>query len=177
MPTKDNNLTIRREAPTDYTQIASLLDAAFGGKYESELVERMREQPYYIDELTLIAQQAEEIVGFVMVSYVTLESSDSSSIQVLALGPVAVEPSHQEHGIGGLLIRASIRIAEEKNEKMIVLLGHDTYYPRFGFERASVHDIYPSADWPDNAFMVLRLNAYKPDMKGTIRYPEAWQIS
>lgn len=171
------SLTIRRETTADYNQITTLLDAAFGGKYESELVKRMREQPHFINDLTLVAQKQNEIVGFIMVSYVTLENTDVASTQLLALGPVAVKASQQKHGIGGALIRESIRIAEDRKESMIVLLGHDTYYPRFGFERASLHGIFPSADWPDNAFMVLRLAAYKQDMKGTITYPEAWQIS
>jgi putative acetyltransferase len=55
----------------------------------------------------------------------------------------------------------------------VVVLGHPGYYPRFGFEPArplGIETYYA----PDDAWMALRLPAYDPQIRGTVRYPPAW---
>jgi putative acetyltransferase len=64
-----------------------------------------------------------------------------------------------------------IRRADEAGEQLIGLLGHPSYYPRFGFERAIAVGIDPP--WPlqdDAAFMVKRLRAYDPSYRGQFAY-------
>ena len=56
----------------------------------------------------------------------------------------------------------------------MVVLGHPGYYPRFGFEPARPLGIETYYDAPDNARMALRLSAYDPQIRGTVRYPPAW---
>ena len=57
----------------------------------------------------------------------------------------------------------------------MVLLGHASYYPRFGFESARGVGLMPPADaWPDTAWMARRLPAWTDDMRGTVHYPEAF---
>jgi putative acetyltransferase len=168
-------LNLRPELDTDYQPIESLLDSAFGGQYESQLVNRIRNTPEYINDLTLVAVAGEQIVGFIMLSYVTLVSAHTES-QVLSLAPVAIMPTYQKRGIGGRLIQESIRIAEHRGDPLIVLLGHADYYPRFGFERASLHNIYPPVDWPDQTYMVRTLSKFTADLEGKIRYSPAWKI-
>ena len=41
----------------------------------------------------------------------------------------------------------------------VIVLGHPDYYPRFGFERASLHGLLCQWEVPDEAFMVLILDA------------------
>ncbi|HEY9787474.1 MAG TPA: N-acetyltransferase [Candidatus Obscuribacterales bacterium] len=198
-----DQLQLRSERASDESTIASLLDAAFDGRLESELVSRIRQTPEYINDLTLVAEASGEIVGFNMVSYVYLKLSDGERqaidanrmlgaagsepddadlqandavIKVLSLGPVAVAPARQKQGIGGRLMEECIEIANQRNEALIVLLGHAEYFPRFGFERASVHGIYPPVAWPDESYMIFKLRNYSPQMRGTILYPVAWQI-
>lgn len=84
-----------------------------------------------------------------------------------------MRPDRQRDGVGGALIHEVIRRAEESGEPLIGLLGHTTYYPRFGFERATAIGI--ATPWPmedDAAFMVKRLRAYNPSYRGQFRY--AW---
>jgi putative acetyltransferase len=57
----------------------------------------------------------------------------------------------------------------------VVLEGIPAYYPRFGFERASLHGIEKPADQvPDDAFMVRKLSAYDPAIRGKLIYPPAF---
>ena len=48
--------------------------------------------------------------------------------------------------------------ARRQGEPHVVVVGWPEYYPRFGFERASVHGITVSIDAPDEAVMVLALD-------------------
>ena len=52
------------------------------------------------------------------------------------LGPVAVAPERQRQGIGNALMKAAIALATSRAQPVICLLGHASYYPRFGFEPA-----------------------------------------
>ncbi len=179
-PDEHFRLTIRTETEADFAEVDALLDASFGGKDESALVRRIRDTPQYIIELALVAEHSEDaeearIIGFIMLSYVDLVN-EQKSFRVLSLAPLAVLPAWQKKGIGGKLIQKSIELALQRQEKLMVLLGHENYYPRFGFQRASQHKIFPVADWPDNSFMVLKLNNWTPDMTGKIVYPPAWMI-
>ena len=51
-----------------------------------------------------------------------------------------------------------INIAKELDYKSIIVLGHENYYPRFGFKPASKWGIKAPFDVPDESFMALELN-------------------
>ncbi|MGH9552562.1 MAG: GNAT family N-acetyltransferase [Terriglobales bacterium] len=166
---------IRSEREADRDQIAALLDAAFEGHDEAELVDRIRQTPEYVNDLTLVAHKSGIILGFIMLSYVSLKSG-KDSFQVLSLGPLAVVPHAQKTGIGASLVEHAVTLCEQRSEPLIVLLGHAEYYPRFGFQRASLHSIKAPVNWPDASYMVLPLAKFSPTMKGAIQYPASWHI-
>jgi putative acetyltransferase len=57
----------------------------------------------------------------------------------------------------------------------VVVLGHPSYYPRFGFAPASTKNIACEYEAPDEAFMMLELTAgYLSGAEGTIRYHDAF---
>ena len=99
------------------------------------------------------------------------------SATVLAIGPVAVDPAVQRRGVGSALMAAATSLAVARAVPALVLLGHPSYYPRFGFEsgarrRASSR---PPQAWPDAAWMARLLPAWTDDMRGTVRYHEAFE--
>ncbi len=96
--------------------------------------------------------------------------------RVLVLGPIGVLPARQTEGIGSGLMRRAIGAAVARAEPLIALLGHPGYYPRFGFEPARRLGLEPPADWPDDAWMALRLPAWTPDLRGTVHYPPAYPL-
>src|SRR3546814_15168412 len=49
------------------------------------------------------------------------------------LAPVSVAPASQGQGIGDALIRAGIDALREQGIAISFVLGHETYYPRFGY--------------------------------------------
>jgi putative acetyltransferase len=73
---------------------------------------------------------------------------------------MAVVPDRQRQGIGSQLVRRGLEILRERGCPFVVVVGHPEYYPRFGFERCSVHGL--ASQWegvPDAAFMVMILDA------------------
>ena len=50
-----------------------------------------------------------------------------------ALAPMAVVPELQRRGIGSALVREGLRTCVERGHRIVVVVGHPDFYPRFGF--------------------------------------------
>jgi putative acetyltransferase len=161
---------IRPENSTDFDAIDEIVRTAFDAReQEVQLVRAIRDSEHYVPELSLVAEDG-EILGHIMLSYVHLDDK-----RVLSLAPLSVRPGHQNKGIGDALSREALRLADEKNEPLVVVLGHPNYYPRFGFEPSRSHGIQPHVpEIPDEVFMVVKLSAYDPALRGRIVYPPAF---
>ena len=132
-------------------------------------MDAIRASDRYVGELSFVAVDGGEVVGHVMLSYVDLEGRD-----VLQLSPLSVAPDRQGEGIGSALSRKALRLADKRGEPLVVVLGHPTYYPRFGFRPASSLGIEPpDPSMPDEAFMVVPLGAYEPTLRGRVTFPPA----
>jgi putative acetyltransferase len=136
-------------------------------------VERIRASEHYAPELALVAVDDSGITGFVMVSWVGVEGGARD--RILNLSPLAVRPDRQNRGIGIALTEEALRRVEALGEPAVVVEGIPSYYPRFGFERASALGFRPDQEGiPDEAFMVKRLPGYTPELAGRIVYPAAF---
>lgn len=166
-------MRIRPEKPQDFGAIDDVVTAAFGQPDEARLVRLLRDSDAYVPELTLVAEEHGEIVGHIMLSYAELTGGGPR--RVLSLAPLAVRPGRQRDGIGIALTQKALELAEERGEPLVIVLGHPAYYPRFGFEPARQHGIEPpDPNFSDEAFMLVRLRAYDPNIRGTISYPAAF---
>ncbi|WP_455376593.1 GNAT family N-acetyltransferase [Kaarinaea lacus] len=162
-------MKIRVEQEEDYKDIKALNDLAFEGVVEGEIVDNIRSSGAEI--ISLVAVEGDKIIGHIFFSPVTVVSGDTE-IKGMALGPMAVLPGFQKQGIGSALIKEGIEILKNKGCPFVIVLGHEDYYPRFGFEVASNYGLYP--EWegiPDEAFMVLFLNKdVAGKVSGQVRY-------
>ena len=165
-------MKIRPETEADHAAIAEVTAAAFGKQDEARLVEAIRASAEFVPELSLVAEEDGRIVGHVMLGYAGLEGSDT---RLLQLSPLSVAPDRQRSGFGSALVRESLRLADERGEPLVLVLGHPPYYPRFGFRRASSLGLEaPNAEWPDDAFMAVPLAAYDPQLRGRVAFPPAF---
>jgi putative acetyltransferase len=168
-------MQIRPERLADYGAIARL-DTLTMGENEARLVELIRASDYFVPDLALVAEEESQILGHIVLSYVELLATTTS--RVLALAPMAVKPERQRSGIGGSLIEVSLERSEAMDEPIVLVLGHSSYYPRFGFEPARPYGIEPPwPDLPDDVWMMKRLSSYSPDIRGTVRYPPAFDVT
>jgi hypothetical protein len=86
-----------------------------------------------------------------------------------------IRGADQRSGVGGKLVREALRRAEERGEPLVLVLGHTTYYPRFGFRPASTLGIdAPDPSLPDEVFMALPLKTYDPGLRGRVVLPPAF---
>jgi putative acetyltransferase len=122
--------TIREEVPDDAPAIRRVVEEAFGGPVESQLVELLREADDVVLALVAADQESQAILGYVLFSRMQLHG-----VRTVGLAPVAVLPEQQKSGIGAALIRAGLERLRERGEQAVFVLGHAEYYPRFGFQR------------------------------------------
>jgi len=181
MDHKKPDVTIRVWEEADMEPVHELLKAAFAEEPESDqsepnLVRLLREDPAYIPDLELVAEMDQKIVGHIMLTKVQISYGDSSK-EALALAPVSVLPELHGRRIGAALIRDAHRRAAELGFHLIVLIGHPTYYPRFGYQKGSDYGIKVAFPVPDEAVMVHELVPGALDgCQGTIRFAKAFGL-
>ncbi|QVQ52747.1 N-acetyltransferase [Spiractinospora alimapuensis] len=162
----------RAESSADIDAIRTINLAAFDTSTEADLVEALREDPAWIDGLSLVSFDENDTP----VGYALLTRCHIGAVPALCLGPCAVLPEYQRGGAGSAAIRAALAAARNAGERFVTVLGHPTYYPRFGFGRASEHGIGLDIDVPDEALMALSLDPAEPLPAGTIRYAPPFGI-
>jgi putative acetyltransferase len=157
---------IRPEEPRDGQAIGRVHTAAFGSGAEAALVDALRGSEPWI---SFVAVNESELVGHVLLSRV-----DVGGDPALALAPLGVHPAHQRAGVGTALTRAALAAAVAANERLVVVLGHPRYYPRFGFRPASRLGITGPYRVPDEVFQALVLPGDGAVPHGPVTYPPAF---
>ncbi len=162
----------RCDDPTDVAAVRAVQLAAFPSDAEARLLDALRASGDYDATRSLVAEVGGEVVGHCLLTATTVERPDGSRVvgHVIALGPIAVVPAWQSRRIGTRLMHAALDLGEREGAGAIVLLGHPTYYPRFGFGRARAQGLQPPGPWPDEAWMARRLPAWMPHDAGVVHY-------
>jgi predicted N-acetyltransferase YhbS len=163
---------IRQETESDYGEIYKLNVTAFGQENEANLVESLRDSEAFIPSLSLVATINNQIVGHILISKIKI--LDGFKVHhSLSLAPMAVNPSVQKKGIGGLLIKRGLQIATELEYTSVIVLGHERYYSRFGFVPTKKWGISAPFEVPVEVYMGIEL--VKDGLKevgGTVQYPK-----
>ncbi len=167
--------TIRRESPEDIDAVRHVNRQAFGAEEEPEIVDKLRNKNMVT--LSLVAVDGNEIVGHILFSPVTVES-DRPDFEAITLAPMAVLPSHQGKGIGSQLVRAGLSECQRLGHELVFVLGHPTYYPRFGFALAGPKGIRCEFEVPEEAWMVVELKeGALAGRKGRVRFQPEFQAA
>ncbi len=164
------NLIIRTEKPADYPGVEALVYQAFltaeqRDGMEQDLVRRLRQSTAFIPELSLVAEHDGSLVGYILLTEVTINGH-----KALALAPLAVAPAYQRQGIGTALIKQSHLIAQKLGYPCIVVLGSDTYYPRFGYQPTAKYGITAPFAVPSEFYQVYPLVSDLTDINGVVAY-------
>lgn len=169
-------LTIRPERPVDADAVARVHVEAFGGEEEAQLVAALRTTSAYVPAVSLVAERGDEVVAHALFSKIEVPGREPLG-GLVALGPVAVLPRCQRQGIGSALIRAGLERAAPLGFAGVVLVGHPSYYPRFGFQPASRFGLRLPISVPDEAFMALPLRPGGLDgVAGVVYYAEPFGL-
>jgi len=157
-----DRVVIRAATAADGEAIDSLIRAAFAGtefghQGEAELVGMIESDGDVM--VSLVAQRDGEIVGHVLFSRMNVEA-DGAPLSGAGLAPVAVMPGQQGQGIGDALIRAGLDALREQGAAISFVLGHEAYYPRFGYSQGLAARF--ASPFAGRHFMAMMLDSDAP---------------
>lgn len=169
-------LKIRQENKKDYPEVYEVIKKAFlyalhSDGNEHNLVNKLRNSTCFIPELSLVATIDEKIVGYILFTKIEIENNTE-----LALAPLAVLPEYQKQGIGKSLIETGHKIAQNLGYHYSIVLGIETYYPKFGYQPASKWDIKAPFEVKDENFMAVQLNKPLTPVSGIVKYAKEFEI-
>jgi predicted N-acetyltransferase YhbS len=150
-------IIIRQETKKDINIVCEVVRLAFEDVEHSDhdeynLVNRLRRSNAFVPELSLVAEFDGEIVGHILFTKIKIGEHTA-----LALAPVSVLPKCQGKRIGEKLILEGHKRASDLGFDSIIVLGHQTYYSRFGYTTASKWKIKAPFDVPEECFMAVEL--------------------
>jgi putative acetyltransferase len=165
------HLLIRAEEERDWAAVHAVNLSAFETPAEANLVDALRDQAQPL--VSLIAEDNGGIVGHIMFSPVSL--SGHPALRIMGLAPMAIAPEHQRKGIGSALVRAGLDRCRQLGFGAVVVLGHSSYYPRFGFSSSARFGIGCEYEVPEEVFMVVELRAgFLDGVSGQVKYHSAF---
>jgi putative acetyltransferase len=158
---------IRPEIHQDIDLIRRVNRLAFAREDEARLVDQLRAGGY--SRLSLVAVVDHEVVGYIMFSDLTIVT-DRGGTPALALAPLAVTPTCQRRGIGSRLVHNGLSMCRDSGNRIVIVVGHADYYPRFGFSAELAGRLRSVYAGP--SFMALDLVAGALEgVAGDVEYP------
>ncbi len=140
---------LEEETETDWWEVETLYDLCFAPGRTALSSYRLREGVPTVAPLCLCLRDDDGILAAVIRYWPALIGEED----VLLLGPVAVHPTRQGEGLGGLLINESLAEARRLGWERVLLVGDAPYYGRFGFRKLEGVEMPP----PTNPDRVLGL--------------------
>ena len=173
------NLQLRESLKSDWPGIAEVSMRAFGAKEGGEiahLISELLADSSARPLLSLVATVDGVVVGHILFTNAHLDNS-ARSVAVAILAPLSVHPEFQNLGIGGRLIEEGLRQLKSAGVKLVFVLGHPGYYPRYGFSPAGALGFeapYPIAPENADAWMIQELHrGVIGQLSGTVKCAEA----
>ncbi|MHA6266403.1 N-acetyltransferase [uncultured Aliiroseovarius sp.] len=126
---------LTEETDDDWWEVEALYDLCFAPGREALSSYRLRDEVAPVASLSLVARDADGILAGAIRYWPIRIVEEGQDHAALLLGPVAVHPTRQGEGLGGLLIRESLARAQALGLTRVMLVGDAPYYARFGFTR------------------------------------------
>jgi predicted N-acetyltransferase YhbS len=156
---------IRDERASDARAREALLDTAFGADRDARTCHRLRAGRVPATGLAFTATSRGKLVGTVRLWHV-----DAGGKPALVLGPLAVDPSQRDRGVGAALMRHALARAAEKGHTAVILLGDEPYYARFGFSTEKTANLSLPGPYAQHRLLAIELTDGALDgVEGTIR--------
>ena len=122
---------LEEEIEADWWEVEALYDLCFSPGRTALSSYRLRDGVPTVAALCLTLRDDDNALA-AAIRYWPVEVGGEDA---LLLGPVAVHPTRQGEGLGGLLINESLSEARRLGWERVLLVGDAPYYSRFGFKK------------------------------------------
>lgn len=122
---------LTEETEDDWWEVEALYDLCFAPGRTALSSYRLRDGVETVAALCGVLRDADGVLA-AAIRYWPVEVGGQDA---LLLGPVAVHPTRQGEGLGGLLITESLAEARRLGWERVMLVGDAPYYGRFGFRK------------------------------------------
>lgn len=126
---------VSEETADDWWEVEALLDLCFAPGREALSSYRLRDGVPPVADLCLVARDSGPDGDGTLAGAIRNWPARVAGHWALLLGPVAVHPTRQGEGLGGLLIWRVLDLARARRWSRVLLVGDLPYYGRFGFRR------------------------------------------
>ncbi len=162
MMARGPSMELRPASDSDLPAIGRLHVDAFGpqeGPEVADLVADLLRDETALPRVSIVAEADGVLAGHVLFTAAGLDSDAASPVASI-LAPLGVASGYQRQGVGGLLVDRGLALLIEQAVDLVFVLGHPSYYPRFGFRPARELGFdapYPILPENDAAWMVKAL--------------------
>ena len=154
---------LEEETEEDWWEVEALYDLCFSPGRTALSSYRLRDGVPTVAALCLILRDDDNTLA-AAIRYWPVEVGDEDA---LLLGPVAVHPTLQGEGLGGLLINESLSEGRRLGWERVLLVGDAPYYRKFGFARLDGVEMPPPTN-PDRVLgLALKAKAWD-GVKGAV---------
>jgi predicted N-acetyltransferase YhbS len=162
-------IAIRHEKNADAAAREVLLDAAYGPVRFTKPSARLRGDRAPARGLSFVATEDGRIVGTVRLWDVTAGPNRPA----LLLGPLVVDPTVRNRGVGAALMRRALDEAKRRGHRAVLLVGDPAYYGRFGFSAERTGGLWlPGLDDKSRLLGCELAPAALDGARGTVRAPQ-----
>jgi predicted N-acetyltransferase YhbS len=123
------NVLHRPVVPADLAQVADLNARVFGPGRFTRTAYRVREGAPALSPYCRVAVMGSRMIAAVRFTDVSIGGTEGA----LLLGPLAVDPEYAGQGHGRQLVGEALDAARADGVRLVVLVGDEPYYARFGF--------------------------------------------
>ena len=144
------------ETVEDVAPREALLDLCMGAERFAKSSERLREGRMPAQGLAFVARGPDgRLAGTVRLWNVAAGPGKAA----LLLGPLAVHPWFQAHGLGATLMRTALDAACAKGHGAVILVGDAGYYERFGFSAHKTGALWMPGPYARDRLLAVELQA------------------
>lgn len=156
---------IRVALQSDKPAIAELNTRAFGQEDEARIIRQLEADGDVI--IQLVAEMEGRIVGHILFYSLGVRGR----LGCAGLGPMSVDPWVQKEGVGRQLVTQGLAMLHEAGCAIVFVLGHDWFYPKFGFTVEATEPFQSRYKGPH--LFAVRLRG-GPPMSGELIFPAAF---
>jgi len=147
---------LEEESEADWWEVEALYDLCFAPGRTALSSYRLRDGVATVAALCGVLRDADGTLA----AAIRYWPAEAGGQDVLLLGPVAVHPTRQGEGLGGVLINESLAEGRRLGWERVLLVGDAPYYRRFGFQKLE-GVVMPPPTNPDRVLgLALKLGAW-----------------